>query len=163
MAKEKKPEEGNAAAEWMWVIRYLVVIALSLILAAALGHMSLFERTRLGRHLTAGSIVEFLGYGAAMVLSWLLARRATITVRQQGGKALAAQHLILPITSLVVVALANQVLLLLIRHFVGVTAITVINWLFIILIVACAAWLVLAVFDKAAPLTEMLTGTKDSK
>lgn len=163
MAKEKKPAETNASAEWMWVIRYVVVISLSLILAAALGHMALFERTRLGRHLTAGHIVEFLGYGAALTLAWLLARRATLTVRQQGGKALAAQHLILPITSLVVAAVANQVLLLLIRPFIGATAITVINWLFIILIVACAAWLVLAVFDKAAPITDMLTGEKGSK
>lgn len=156
-------QDKNANADWMWVIRYLVVIALSLILAAALGNMSLFERTHLGRHMTAAHIVEFLGFGAALVLVWLLAQRATVTVRQQGGKALAVQHLILPLTSLVVAALANQVVLLLIRPYLGVTSISVINWLFIIVIVACAAWLVMAVFDKAAPITDMLTGVKERK
>lgn len=146
--------------QWAWVGRYLAVIALSIILAAILGHMSLFERTHLTRRLNAAHIVEFLGFGGALVLTWLLAQRATIEVRKQGGKAQLAVHVILPVASLIVTALAYSVILLVIKPFVGATVIAVINWLFILIIVACAAWLVMAVFDKSAPLTDLLTGKK---
>jgi hypothetical protein len=150
----------NAAADWVWVGRYVAVIALSLILAGALGHMDLFEKTSVGGKLTAAHVVEFLGFGAALVLVWLLAQRATVVVLEQGGKAVAFVHLILPVASLVVVALAYSVVLLLIKPFLGATLTTVFNWLFIVLILACAGWLVMAVLDKAAAMTEFLTGKK---
>ncbi len=150
----------NAAADWMWVGRYVAVIALSLILAGALGHMDLFEKTSVGGKLTAAHVVEFLGFGAALVLVWLLAQRATVVVQEQGGKAIAFVHLILPVASLVVVALAYSVVLLLIKPFLGATLTSVFNWLFIALILACAGWLVMAVLDKSAAMTELLAGKK---
>lgn len=153
MAKEK-----SAHMEWAWVGRYLAVIAVSLILAGALGQMSLFQKTTLGSKLNAAHIVEFLGYGAALVLSWILAQRATIMLQTKGEKSASFVHLILPIASLAVIALANLVLMLLIKPFLGSTMIKVVDWLFIIVIVACAAWLVMAVLDKSAPLTDLLTG-----
>lgn len=153
-------QEKNAVTEWMWVGRYLAVIALSLILAGALGHMDLFEKTHVGSKLSAAHIVEFLGFGAALVLTWLLAQRATVVVRGQRGKAQAFVHLILPVASLAVIALAYSVVLLLIKPFLGATLGTVINWIFIIFILACAVWLVMAVLDRAAPITDMLAGGK---
>ena len=152
---------SNKLGEWAWMGRYLAVIAVSLILAGALGHMELFEKTRLGSKLSAAHIVEFLGFGAALVLAWLLAQRATIVVRAQGGKARAFVHLILPVASLIVAGLAYSVVLLLIKPFLGTTLMAVIDWTFIVLLLACAAWLVMAVLDKAAPMTDLLTGKKD--
>lgn len=153
-------EEKNALAEWGWVGRYVAVIALALILAGSLGHMDLFEKTSVGGRLTAAHIVEFLGFGAALVLVWLLAQRATIVVREQGGTLLSLQHLILPVASLLVVALAYSVVLLLVKPFLGATMTAVVNWIFIAAILACAGWLVLAVLDKSAPMTDLLTGKK---
>lgn len=153
-------QQNKAMGEWAWVGRYVAVIVVSLILAGALGHMDLFEKTHLGGKLSAAHIVEFLGFGAALALTWLLAQRVTIVARAQGGKFQAIVHLILPVASLVVAGLAYSVVLLLIKPFLGATLMAVINWTFIVLLLACAAWLVMAVLDKAAPVTDLLTGKK---
>ena len=148
--------DKNMENDWGWAVRHVVVILLAIILAAALGNMSLFEKTTLGR-LSAAHVVEFLGYGVALVIGWMLGRQATIYVRKQGGKLLAFQHLILPLVSLIVVALAYTVLLLPLKPFLNATLLSIYNWLFIVAILACAGWLVMAVLNKSAALTEMLT------
>lgn len=142
--------------DWSWMVRYVVVIALASILAAALGHMDLFMKTAVGK-LSAAHVVEFLGYGAALVLTWLLGRQATITVQKQGGKLLSMQHLILPVVTLIIVSLAYTVILLLLKPFLDTTLLGIYNWLFIALILVCAGWLVMAVLDKSAQVTDMLT------
>ncbi len=149
--------DKNAYGNWIWAGRYVAVMALALVLAAALGHMQLFEKTTIGGKLTAAHLVEFLGFGGALVALWLLGQRATIVIQKQGGKVSAVQHLILPAVSLLVVALAYSVVALLLKPFLGATAFSIFNWIFIAAIVACAVWLVLAVFDKADPLTALLT------
>ena len=152
--------EKNMSNNWLWAGRYVAVILLSVILAAALGNMGLFEKTTLAGKLNAAHIVQFLGYGAALTIFWMLGLRATRTLQQQGGKALALLHLILPVVSLIVMALAYSVLLLLFKPFMGATLASIFNWTFIVLILACAGWLVMAVFNQSAPLTELLIGKK---
>jgi hypothetical protein len=154
-------QDINANDAWVWVGRYVAVIVLSLILAAALGHMELFEKTSLSGKLSASHIVQFLGYGAALVALWMLGQRATIAMQKQGGKWAVLQHLILPAVSLLVVALAYSVLLLLLKPFLGATAAGIFNWAFIAAILACAGWLVMAVLNQSAPLTALLTENKD--
>jgi hypothetical protein len=153
MTSENKTEGG-----WAWLGRYIAVIVLSLILAAALGQMSLFEKTTLAGKLNASHIVQFLGYGAALVAFWLLGLRATIALQKQGGKWGVLQHLILPLVSLIVVSLAYSVMLLLLKPFLGATVLNVVNWTFIAAIVACAGWLIMATLNQSAPLTKLLTG-----
>jgi len=154
-------QEKNANETWVWVGRYIAVIVLSLILAAALGHMELFEKTSLGGKLNASHIVQFLGYGAALVALWMLGQRATIALQQHGGKWSVLQHLVLPAVSLLVVALAYSVLLLLLKPFLGATAASIFNWTFIAAILVCAGWLVMAVLNQSAPLTALLTEKND--
>ncbi len=146
---------------WGWMGRYVAVIVLSLILGAALGQMSLFEKTSLAGKLSASHIVQFLGYGTALVSLWLLGQRATVVLQQQGGKWGVLQHLILPLVSLIVVSLAYSVVLLLLKPFLGATVQSILNWTFIAAILGCAGWLVMAVLNQSAPLTELLTGKKD--
>lgn len=155
--KQDKETETN----WNWVGRYAAVIVLSLILAAALGHMDLFEKTTMGGKLNASHIVQFLGYGAALATLWVLGQRVTIVLRKQDGRWSVLQHLILPVVTLVVVALAYSVALLLLKPFLGATAASIFNWTFIIAILACAGWLVMAVLNQSAPLTALLTEKKD--
>jgi len=142
---------------WDWVGRYVAVIVVSLVLAAAIGHMELFVKTTLGGKLNASHIVQFLGYGAALVASWILGQRATIALQQQSGKWSVLQHLILPAVSLFVVALAYTVLLLLIKPFMDATLNSIYNWTFIVAILACAGWLVMAVLNQSGSLTALLT------
>ena len=61
---------------WSWVVRYAVVIAAALALGAAFGEMALFKNAKLGRTgLSAAHLVQFLGYGGALAVLWLAARR----------------------------------------------------------------------------------------
>ncbi len=141
---------------WSWVGRYIAVIVISLILASALGSMELFVKTAIGK-LNAAHIVQFLGYGAALAAFWVLGQRATIALRQQEGKWSVLQHLILPVVSLIVVSVAYSVLALLLKPFMESTLQNVYNWVFIVGILACAGWLMMAVLNQSAGLTELFT------
>ena len=152
---------GNS---WNWVGRYVAVIIVTLVLAAALGSMDLFEKTSVfsGR-LTASHLVRFLGYATALTSFWLLGQRATIFLRQQEGRWSFLQHLILPVVSLIFVASAYTVLLLLLKPFMDASLHNVYNWLFIVVILAAAAWLVMAVLNQSAPLTAAFTSSVTGK
>lgn len=149
---------------WNWVGRYVAVIVVTLILAAALGSMDLFEKaTVFSGKLTASHLVRFLGYATALTAFWLLGRRATIFLRQQDGRWSFLQHLILPVVSLVFVASAYTVVLLLLKPFMDASLHNLYNWLFIIAILAAAAWLVMAVLNQSAPLTAAFTSSGTDK
>jgi len=151
---------GNS---WNWSGRYVAVIVVSLILAAALGSMDLFEKTTVfGGKLSASHLVRFLGYSTGLVSFWLLGQRATIVLRQQGGRWSFMQHLILPVVSLIFAAAAYSVLLLLLKPFMDASFHNIYNWLFIFAILAAAAWLVMAVLNQSASLTEAFTSSSTS-
>ncbi len=148
---------------WNWAGRYVAVIVVTLVLAAALGSMDLFEKTTVfGGKLTAAHLVRFLGYATALVAFWLLGQRTAISLRQQGGRWSSLQHLILPVVSLIFVASAYSVLLLLLKPFMDAGLHNLYNWLFIAAILAAAAWLVMAVLNQSSMLTEAFTSSGKS-
>jgi hypothetical protein len=146
---------------WSWIGRYIAVIVISLILASALGSMELFVKTAIGNKLNASHIVQFLGYGAALAAFWVLGQRATIALQQHEGKWSVLQHLILPVVSLIVVSVAYSVLLLLLKGFLDGTLQNIYNWVFIVAILACAGWLMMAVLNQSAGLTELFTSAAE--
>ena len=85
--------------EWSWVGRFVAVIVVALILAAAIGSMDLFAKTFvISGKLSAAHLVRFLGYSTALGALWMLGQRATMVLQQQGGRWSFMQHLILPVT-----------------------------------------------------------------
>lgn len=152
MEQNKQTDTG-----WNWVGRYVAVIVISLILATAIGNMELFIKTTIGGKLNASHIVQFLGYSAALAAFWVLGRSATIALQQQEGKWSFMQHLILPAVSLIVVSLAYSVLLLLLKPVMDAALHNIYNWIFIVGILACAGWLVMAVLNQSASLTALFT------
>jgi len=149
---------------WNWVGRYVAVIVVTLILAAALGGMDLFSKTALfGGKLTASNLVRFLGYATALSAFWLLGQRATIFMRQQSGRWAVLQHLILPVVSLIFVASAYSVLLLVLKPFLDASLHNLYNWIFILAILAAAAWLVMAVLNQSSSLTEAFTSSSKGR
>lgn len=150
-------QNNQAITGWSWVGRYVAVIVISLILAAAIGNMGLFVKTTIGGKLNASHIVQFLGYGAALAAFWVLAQRTTIALQRHEGKWTFLQHLVLPAASLIVVSLAYSVLLLLLKAVLDATLLNIYNWLFIAGILACTAWLVMAVLNQSASLTALFT------
>ena len=98
---------------WSWIVRYAVVIAAALALGAALGEMSLFKTTRLGRTgLSAANLVQFLAYGVALALLWLAARRAATLLPADDVRWNVLKSTLLPLTTLIVVSAGQAVLLI---------------------------------------------------
>ena len=153
MTNDTQTNEG-----WNWVGRYIAVIVIALILAAAIGSMELFIKTSVfGGKLNASHLVRFLGYGAALAAFWMLGQRSTIALQQHGGRWSFMQHLILPVVSLIVVSIAYTVALLILSPMMNAALHNIYNWVFIIAILACAVWVVMAVLGQSASLTSALT------
>jgi hypothetical protein len=146
--------ESTGSAGWDWAGRYLAGIVVALILATALGSMELFAKTMIGGKLSAGQVVRFLGYGTALAAFWLLGQRLTVVLRKQGGRWSFLQHLILPVISLVVIAMSYSVLLLVLGPVLNSSLTNIYNWVAIVAILACAVWVVLAVLGQTSALTE---------
>ena len=143
---------------WNWVGRYAAVILVTLILAAALGSMGLFEKTSLfAGKLTAAHLVRFLGYASALTAFWQLARHAAVVLQQQVGRWSFLRHLILPVASLIYVTAAYSVLLLVLKPFLDASLHGIYNWIFIIAILAAAGWLLMAVLNQSSALIEAFT------
>lgn len=133
---------------WNWLPRYAVVSVVALILAAALGSTDLFEKTRLiGKTLTASHLVRFLGFGGALAVLWLAAYRATSVLQEQGERWRIVQSLLLPLATLIVVASAHPVMLLIVQPLMDKSLRQIFDWVFIAGIVGSAGWLLFCMFD----------------
>lgn len=144
--------------DWNWAGRFIAVIVVALILGAAIGSMELFEKTFVvSGKLSASHLVRFLGYSTALAALWMLGQRATMSVQQRGGRWSFMQHLILPIVTLIVVSSVYSVALLILKPLLGLSLLNIYNLVFIAAILACAAWVVMAVLGQTAPLTEAFT------
>ena len=141
---------------WKWIVRYLVVIVLAVILAAALGEMSLFKSTKIARTgLNAARIVQFLGYGGALLVIWLLAQRAALLLPAHDRRWGIVKSLLLPLATLVVVAAGQAVGLLLLGPLMNKAWQEAYNWLAIALIIVSAAWLLFALFTGSSSLAPL--------
>lgn len=149
---------NNAA----WWIRYLLVIVVTLVLGAALGELAFFQKTSISAlKLTAANLVRFLGYGSALLLLWLLSRRAAQELDKQGGWRLQAGRFVLPLATVVIVPTAHPVLLLLLGGLLGAELRKIYDWLFILGTLAAAIWLVLSLYQHLELLLESLRKPSD--
>lgn len=141
---------------WVWLLRYAVVIVLALILATALGEMELFKTTKFGKTgLTAARVAQFLGYGGALLVLWLLAQRAAALLRSEDQRGKLLKSILVPLATLVVVACAHSVLLLILGPLMSKAWLSAYNWTFIAGIILSAAWLVAALFTGSASLAPL--------
>jgi hypothetical protein len=138
---------------WLWVARYVAVLLLALILGAAIGELGLFKQTTLGSpKVTAARLAQFLGYGGALLLLWLLAQRAARELRARGGHAQGLGSLLVPLATLVVVPSCYYVLLIFAGGLMSTAFRAVFNWVFVLGTTAAAIWLTVALFHHAEAL-----------
>ena len=141
---------------WAWISRYVLVIVISLVLGVVIGEFSLFKQTTLGTpKLNASALVEFMGYGGALLLLWLLGQKAARQFREGGGKAAFLSYIIVPLVTLVVVAGAYTVLLGILRPFLDGSLKNIYNWVFVLGITISALWLVVSLFQRSEPLVDL--------
>ena len=141
--------------DWGWISRYVLVIVVALVLGGIIGELPLFKQTTLGTpKLNASALVQFLGYGGALLLLWLLGRKASEQFRGQPRTAFLS-YIILPLITLIVVAAAYSVLLTILRPFLDAGPRNIYNWIFVLGITASALWLSIASFQHSDPLADL--------
>jgi hypothetical protein len=141
---------------WIWVVRYGAVIALAAVLAATLGEMDLFKTTRFGKTgLNAGRLVQFLGYGGALLVLWLLAQRAAQQLDGKDARWALVKNLLLPLATLIVIASAHAVVLMLLGPLMSKAWHQAYNWIFIAAIILSAAWLLVALLTGSSSLAPL--------
>lgn len=141
-----------------WVGRYIGVIVASLILAATIGSMDLFEKTFVIQgKLSASHLVRFLGYSSALAALWMLGQHATIALQSYKGHLSFVRQLILPVVTLIVVASVNSIALLVLKPMMNAAMHNIYNWLFIVAILGCSVWVVMAVLGQSESLTKVFT------
>lgn len=142
--------------DWAWMSRYVLVIVISLVLGGVIGELSLFKQTTLGTpKLTASALAQFMGYGGALLLLWLLGQRAARQFRDGRGKGAFLSYIIVPLVTLIVVAGAYTVLLTVLRPFLDAGLRNIYNWVFVLGITVSALWLAVALFHHSEPLVDL--------
>jgi hypothetical protein len=138
---------------WIWVVRYVAVIILAIILAATLGEMALFKTTKFGKTgLNAGRLVQFLGFGGALLVFWLLSQRAALLLDGKDARWTLVKSVLLPLATLITVASAHAVMLLLLGPLMSKAWHQAFNWIFIGAIILSAAWLLAALLTGSSSL-----------
>jgi hypothetical protein len=157
-------DETSAMKPWGWMVQYGVGMLLALILAALLGSIPLFRQTALaGTGLKAAHLVQFIGYGGALLLCWLLGRRIAVNPPFTGAWIPCVRELVMPVTALIVSAGAYPVALLVLKPFFNSTARSLYNWVFVLGMTGVAIWLTTAWFVKAAPLVPSVQAGSDKR
>ncbi len=142
---------------WKWIVRYVVVIALAAILAVALGEMTLFKTTKIAKTgLNAARIAQFLGYGGALFVFWLLAQRAAALLPEKDRRWDVLKSIALPLATLVVVGAGQAVGLLLLGPLMNKSWQEAYNWVAIAAIIVSAAWLLFSLFMGSSSLAPLL-------
>ena len=150
--------------DWTWISRYVLVIVISLVLGGAIGEFSLFKQTALGTpKLTASALVQFMGYGGAMLLLWLLGQKAARQFKDVGGKAAFLSFIIVPLVTLIVVAGAYSVLLTILKPFLDPSLRNIYNWVFVLGITVSALWLAVALFHHSEPLVDLFRSERSGQ
>ena len=134
-----------------WMMEYGVAMALALLLALVLGQIPLFRETAVGK-LRASDLVQFIGYGGSLAVAWMGARQLAKKPPEEWAWIVPFQAIILPLATLLAVAIGYAVSLFVMGPFLGKSGKTVYNWLFIAGIVACSVWLIVNWVKKCASL-----------
>ena len=142
---------------WNWLGQYAIAIVLSLLLGALLASLPLFQESAIAdTHVRASHVVQFMGYGGALLLFWLGGRRATHQLQAKVERSAALSYIITPLITLIVLSAGYEVLLQPIGPFLGKTERNIYNWAFVVGTVSTALWLTLAWLRHSEPLLESL-------
>ncbi len=135
-------EEG-----WLWIGKYVVVIIAALALGAVLGNLDVFRNTMIGNaRISAGSLVQFIAHSGALGLLWALGYRHAGQLRRGAGSGAHLATSVLALVSLIVAASFYEVLLRFLTPVLAPDIKSYLDWTFIVVILATAAWLLWSLF-----------------
>lgn len=134
-----------------WMMEYGVAMIITFLFAVILGHIPLFRETTIGK-VHASDLVQCIGYGGALVIAWFGARQLAAEPPDDWKWLMPYRALILPVTTLAIVAISYGVLLYVCDPFLSKSGKEIYNWIFIAAIVTGSVWLILSWVQKCAPL-----------
>ena len=140
-------------------MEYGVALVLAFLLAMILGQVSLFRETSVGK-LRASDLVQFVGYSGSLVIGWLGARALANNLPTEWKWMVPFQGLVVPLATLLAIALAYGVVLFALDPFLGKSGKVIYNWIFIAAIVADSIWLIFSWVWKCAPLVAAMESRK---
>jgi hypothetical protein len=141
------------------MMEYGVAMWLALLFSLVLGQVPLFRNTMVGK-LHASDLVQFVGYGGALVVAWLGARRLAKTPPESWKWLLPFQGMVLPLATLVTASAAYGVTLFVAEPFLGKSGKTVYNWIFIAAIVCSCVWCIVGWLRHCAPIVAAMEPRK---
>jgi len=143
--------------KWFWMAKYIIVIAAALALGEVLSSLALFKSARLGTaKVTAGSLVRFIAQAGALVLLFMLGQRLTQQIRALGDAVARLADPVLALVTLIITVSAYVVLVSFSAPFLGETIRTILDWTFILGILAAAVWLVWTLFQNSEAVMEAI-------
>jgi len=149
---------------WIWIGKFVIVIAAALVLGETLGSLELFRSATLGTpKVTAGSLVRFFAHGGALALMWLLGQRMAQQIRALGGGMARLADPVLALITLIVTASAYVVLIKFSAPFLSEGLRTMLDWVFILGILAAAVWLVWALFQNSEAVMQAIGKSRQAK
>ena len=120
--------------------------------------------TKFGKSgLNAARLVQFLGFGGALAVLWLMARRAADLLPAADERWNVLKSILLPLATLIVVASGQAVLLYVLGPLMNKAWQQAYNWIAIAAIIAAAAWLVAALFTGSASLAPLFGASRASR
>jgi len=143
--------------KWMWIGKFLIVIAAALVLGEVLGSLALFKSATLGTaKVTAGSLVRFIAHAGALVLTFMLGQRLTEQIRALDGGMARLADPVLALVTLIITVSAYLVLISFSAPFLSEGVRTMLDWVFILGILAAAVWLVWTLFQNSEAVMEAI-------
>jgi hypothetical protein len=132
--------------EWMWTARNGVAVLAALVLTVILSQVQVFQEAARGSEgFNAAAVVRLLGYGIALALIWMTAWRAAAQIPPRDAGSRLLREGFPPFTALLTLPGVYS----LIRPFLGDRAVTAISWVFVLLLLATAAWLGSVLYHNA--------------
>ena len=145
-----------------WMMEYGVAMVITFLFAVILGHIPLFRETTIGK-LHASDLVQCIGYEGALVIAWFGARQLAAAPPDDWKWLMPYRALILPVTTLAIVAISYGVLLYVCDPFLSKSGKGIYNWIFIIGIVMTSAWLIMTWVRKCAHQVAEVESSRISK
>jgi eukaryotic-like serine/threonine-protein kinase len=144
-----------AKESWFWIGKYLVVIVAALVLGSVLAGLEPFRSATIGSaKIGAGSLVQFIAHSGALALLWALGLRHARQLRRTDGPAAHLADSVLALVTLLVAASAYGVLLRFITPMLAADVKPILDWMFIIGILAAALWLLWVLFTDSEDLMQ---------
>ena len=149
---------------WIWTGKFLIVIAAALVLGEVLGSLALFKSTTLGTpKVTAGSLVRFIAHAGALVMLLLLGQQVGRQLRALNSGLARLADPVLALITLIVTAVAYVALIKFSAPFLGDTIRTMLDWTFILGIIAAAVWLVWTLFQNSEAVMQAIGKPSQTK